>query len=346
MEVLKEQSNFEFSLISGYPGEPEKEHVDFEWIHYSYKGEGFLANLYCAIRLLRDRDKIDILHIHQPLIGFLAHVLMPSATVRLYHFHSFWEEEKKMHSGGRLTGRWVNRFKGLIEKFVLTRMHHFIVLSEFSKVNLQRLLPEAKISIISGSVEIKTRGGLRKPCKKTLKLLSVRRLEPRMGLDVLIEAMAKLRDSEIELHLNIVGQGREFEHLEQMIDSLDLKPRVKLLGRLSQAELDEQLQQHHGMVIPSRSLEGFGMSVIEAFEAGLPVLATRVGALKEFEKHEGAFYAIAEPNVDATAQAIASVIQPWQDVEARTKACRQVAETYYSHATMAKKLTQLYRELS
>jgi glycosyltransferase involved in cell wall biosynthesis len=137
----------------------------------------------------------------------------------------------------------------------------------------------------------------------------------------------------------------EREALQKLIENLGLGDQVKLLGRLSEQDLETQMKSHHGMVLPTKSLEGFGMSVIEAFEAGLPVLATKVAALTEFEKHDGAFYAIAEPEVEEIAEGIKHVCDPWKKVEERTKACRQVAETYYSHEIMRQKLIGLYRDL-
>ena len=79
------------------------------------------------------------------MIGLIAHLLMPKEIPRLYHFHSFWKEEKDMHAGGQTLKRLLNEFKGGLENWVLSKMKHFIVLSEFSKNKLLKTLPEAII---------------------------------------------------------------------------------------------------------------------------------------------------------------------------------------------------------
>lgn len=345
LEVLKKNSEFSFKLLSGYPGIPGKENYSHDWIHFEYKQNGYLSNLWVTLKILARREKIDILHIHQPLIGLLAHLSMPKDCVRLYHFHSFWEDEKLIHAGSSLPRKILSHFKGWLEGWVLSRMDHFIVLSDYSKQKLLNRVPQAKVTKIPGSVSLRPLEGHRSVDSEDLKLLSVRRLEPRMGLDLLIQAIARLKQEGVRVCLNIVGRGREREALEKLIQSLNISDQVKLMGRLSEADLAEQMRTHHGMVLPTRELEGFGMSVIEAFEAGLPVLATKVAALKEFEKHEGAFYAIEKPEVDAIVAAIRAVSGEWRKIEERTKACRQVAETYYSHEIMREKLIGLYREL-
>lgn len=346
LKVLENDSDFNVKLLSGYPGDSSKENHAFNWVHFCYKRNGYLGNLWASLRAMAREENFDILHIHQPLIGLLAHLSMPKDCVRLYHFHSFWEDEKLIHAGASLPKRWLSHFKGCLESWVLSKMDHFVVLSDYSKQRLLKRFPDAVVTQIPGSVNFRSEEVRRSVDSDDLKLLSVRRLEPRMGLDLLIQAIAKLKAEGVKVYLNIVGRGREREALEKLIERLGLGDQVKLLGRLSESELEEQMRTHHGMVLPTRELEGFGMSVIEAFEAGLPVLATKVAALSEFEKHKGAFYGIETPEIEAIAKGIRNVRGDWEKIEERTKACRQVAETYYSHEIMREKLIGLYRDLT
>ena len=345
LEVLEHDENYQVVLVSGYPGDQNKETYSFPWIHFIYKGASFLPNLWMTLKMLAKQERFDLLHIHQPLIGLLVHKTMPSNCIRLYHFHSFWEDEKRVHAGTSLPKRMLSYFKGSIERYTLNKMDHFIVLSEFSKLKLLSAIPGANVTVIPGSVKIKGMKEERSVKSTILSLISVRRLEPRMGLDLLIHAVAQLKKEGELVRLSIVGEGREKKFLQNLINQNDLGHEVKLMGRLDQKDLDRDMKQHHGMVIPTKSLEGFGMSVIEAFAAGLPVLATRVGALAEFEKHEGAFYSIQNPEVIDLLEGIRSVKEDWFEIEERTKTCRHVAETYYSHTKMHQNLTELYQKL-
>lgn len=112
------------------------------------------------------------------------------------------------------------------------------------------------------------------------RLLCVATLTPRKGHDLLLRALAALRD--LPWQLNCVGSfDRDPAWAEQLVrwrDELGLAGRVSFLGALSQAELDRRYRRADLFVLPSR-FEGYGMVCAEALAHGLPILASRVGAI-------------------------------------------------------------------
>jgi glycosyltransferase involved in cell wall biosynthesis len=105
-------------------------------------------------------------------------------------------------------------------------------------------------------------------------ILSVGRLVPYKGFDVLIEA-AQYLDANIVVA--IIGSGPLFDELQKKIDSLGLARLVKLFGRQGDAELLEFYKRAQIFCLPSidRS-EAFGLVLPEAMSFGLPIIATKI----------------------------------------------------------------------
>lgn len=134
--------------------------------------------------------------------------------------------------------------------------------------------------------------------------LSVATLEPRKGLDVLIAAIA--RPVAGPAVLAIAGQpGWGGVDLAEATRAAGISPdRLLLLGRLDDDDLASALQGATALVAPSRS-EGFGLPVLEAFAAGVPVICSDAPALVELS----AGAALVTPREDPVtlADALASV---------------------------------------
>jgi glycosyltransferase involved in cell wall biosynthesis len=131
-------------------------------------------------------------------------------------------------------------------------------------------------------------------------LLSLATLEPRKGLDVLLAALARAEAPGVPLL--VVGQpGWGGVDPAAAAASAGLAPdRVRVLGRLPDADLAVVLHRAAALVAPSRA-EGFGLPVIEAMAAGVPVLTSDAPALVEV----GGSAALAVPRDDPAALAAA-----------------------------------------
>ena len=114
------------------------------------------------------------------------------------------------------------------------------------------------------------------------RLLNVGALVPRKGHDVLLRALAAVSD--LFWGLNCVGAvDRDPDWsgtLLRLRDELGLRERVSFSGVLSRRELDRRYAQADLFVLASR-FEGYGMVFGEALARGVPILATRSGALPE-----------------------------------------------------------------
>ncbi len=107
-------------------------------------------------------------------------------------------------------------------------------------------------------------------------LLSVGFLVERKGHHLVIEAMQNLP----EFDLLIVGEGPEYSNLKNLINTLDLGGRVRLLGSVSQQHLIEIYNATDALVLAS-SREGWANVLLESMACGTPVVATNIWGTPE-----------------------------------------------------------------
>lgn len=103
------------------------------------------------------------------------------------------------------------------------------------------------------------------------------RLSHEKGVDVLVDAVAKVPGLELE----IAGDGPDRENLERLSAERGLGERVRFHGRVATGRLQELLRASSVSVVPSRWYENMPLAVLEAFGAGLPVVGTSLGGVPE-----------------------------------------------------------------
>jgi glycosyltransferase involved in cell wall biosynthesis len=138
-------------------------------------------------------------------------------------------------------------------------------------------------------------------------LLSVATLEPRKGLDVLLEALARLGNNAPNLALAGQPGWGGIDPVEQAIRSGLAPGAVRVLGRVSDAELATFMRGALAVVVPSRA-EGFGLPVVEAMAVGTPVICSDVPAMVEVAG--GAAIVVPRGDARALAEAILEIGQP------------------------------------
>lgn len=112
-------------------------------------------------------------------------------------------------------------------------------------------------------------------------LFFVGRLVSDKGVDLLIEALAALREYGLEPSLTIAGSGPEEVALKRMVSALGLARAVTFVGRVTDEVLNELLNAHKIMVVPTRRGEGFGVVALEGIASGCVVVGSDDGGLQE-----------------------------------------------------------------
>lgn len=120
-------------------------------------------------------------------------------------------------------------------------------------------------------------------------LLTVARLEPRKGIDKVIQALPGLRQDFPNIRYCIAGTGKDRERLEKLAADLGVDQAVQFWGRVSEKQKAALLDKAHLFVMPTRregnSVEGFGISYIEAAWYGVPSIAGKGSGASEAVIH-------------------------------------------------------------
>jgi glycosyltransferase involved in cell wall biosynthesis len=131
-------------------------------------------------------------------------------------------------------------------------------------------------------------------------------LVPHKGQAVLLRAVASLGASADGPSLVLVGEGPERPALEALARQLGIAPRVHCLGLRQDARA--LLPAFTLLAAPSLGREGLGLSVLEGMDAGLPIVASRIGGLPEVVEDGVTGQLVPEGDEAALAAAIASLL--------------------------------------
>ena len=181
----------------------------------------------------------------------------------------------------------------------------------------------------------------------SIRLLSVANLVPVKGHQHSLEALASLRSDrpDLELRLRIVGDGRERLHLEETIRRLGLEDHVTLVGALDRLGVIRELQAADLFVLPSLA-EATPVALMEAQSIGLPVIATRVGAVDEVVAEDVSGRIVEPGDSGALASAIESLATEPGCWESMGRAGREHVLRNFDIEVLVSRLEDFYREVA
>jgi teichuronic acid biosynthesis glycosyltransferase TuaC len=174
-------------------------------------------------------------------------------------------------------------------------------------------------------------------------VLFMGRIEPRKGVDLLLEAFAAVSENNRAM-LVIAGEGKDRTALQQRAAALQLADRVRLLGRVEGEEKTWLLRHAVCSVIPSRISEGFPLSLLESYAAGRPVIGTRIPGLEEQIEPDRTGWLVPPESVADLAQALAAATTDRGKTEAMGLRAQRTAEAY-DWKTIACRHVALFEEL-
>lgn len=137
----------------------------------------------------------------------------------------------------------------------------------------------------------KARQALQLPQAAGMMLGAVGRLVESKGFEMLIEAFAKARAQQPDLHLAIIGEGPQHAMLQARVDALGLAGCVHLCGH--REDLQQLYRAFDWLLVPSRS-EGLGLVVQEAVMADVPVVCSDLQVFREQLQDTGGYLPVAD----------------------------------------------------
>jgi glycosyltransferase involved in cell wall biosynthesis len=239
-----------------------------------------------ALQNAIEKYQPDIIHTHL----FEAEVVSRSCyypKARWFtHAHDRMQSFKKINvfkikSKRELTNYFEKKY--LLERYQQNGGNHFIAISKDIETFLTGVLPgnHRSVFLLPNAVAIsrfsKSNTSVEQKPNTLCKLISIGRLDKNKNHQFLIDCILNLKAMGVPVHLTILGEGNQRTHLEAKIDQLGLSEHVSLPGAV---DAIEHYLWASDLYVHSSLTEGFGLTLIEAMAAGLPVVTIDGGGNK------------------------------------------------------------------
>ncbi len=289
----------------------------------------------------------DLIHAHFGPTGWLASGLArETGRPLVVTFHGFDVLKKRISivNDGLLQKAYHLNRKKLAE-----RASRFICVSEYIKKRAVEFgFPEEKcvvhymgIPLIEHSVPKHGRRNEKEP----VRLLAVGRLVPFKGHKKLIEAVSAVEEQGHNVELNIIGGGPLRDELETQAKASLKKykfwgpqPHDKVLSLMRQSDVF----CHSSMHMENGQTEAFGLVLLEAQWAGLPVVAFRSGGVPEAMEEGKTGFLVEEGDTAGFAAAICDLIKNQDMLKAMSTAAPAFVKDNFDNRKQAEKLEDIY----
>lgn len=316
-----EQSGIQVHLLQRQPGT--------DW--------GYARRLAALLK----QQRVDVLHLHNPTAWFYGSLGGRLAGIKPI----IYTEHGRDYSSG-----WKSR---MLHHLLARLVHRVVVLHDRARVYLHQHegVPLKRIVKVHNGIEppattpaeqklarrrIRDQLGL----DDDVKLVAiVARLDPIKNIPCLLEAMARVRQTQPSAQLLVVGDGPLRAELKQQTAALDLQSAVHFLG--TRHDVPNLLAASDLLVLPSFS-EGLSMTLIEGSAAGLPLVASDVGGNGELAVDGVNGLLVPVDDHAALATALGRIIADPDWAATLGQAGRQRFERYFQAATMIARYQSLY----
>jgi glycosyltransferase involved in cell wall biosynthesis len=167
------------------------------------------------------------------------------------------------------------------------------------------------------------------------------------GIDIVLEAARRLVPEAGELRFVIIGRARSGEdafaaRIRRLAEEVSLQDRVRFLGR--RADIPDLLASMDIFLLPTRD-EAFGIALLEAMAAGLPVVASRVGGIPEIVCSDEVGWLVPSDDPSAVTEALAALIRD-RDLRMRLgEKARNRLVGHFDLQTHGMRLHEIYQDL-
>lgn len=286
------------------------------------------------------REGFQIIHTHTPrtaMIGRLVSLLTGVEMVHHVHGQTSTEVERSFKN------KLKSKFNAVIERLSLAGAKKVIAVSETSRNYMTREgLAANRLAVVPNGIAVAA-SARHAAQHDTFTLGIVGLLRPRKGLEVLLAAVAQLRQQGINAQLRAVGtfETPEYEaEVHQLVARLGLEEAVEWRG--FQRDVNAELAAMDLFVFPSILAEGMPMVVLEAMSAGVPIVASRVdGVTDVLREGEDALFVRPGDAADL-AEKIAAVIGGQIDVQPLSQSAQARQAERFSDTSMAQGVAEIY----
>ncbi len=339
-EITDRIRDVEFDMITlRFSREPKVEQVGRVLVHRVGFGGGYVSKiLFVALAALKARR----LHKRSPYQGawaMMSYMLLPLrlSGLSVPYVLTLQEGDTEEHMFGRAH---IAPFMSLIEAgFREARVVQ--VISTYLGEWARRRGFAGQLEVIPNGVDSRRFAG-EATVHDGVTLITASRLVRKNGIDTVIRALPLLP----VVRFVIYGSGKEEAAYKKLAKELKVDNRVVFKGYVEHDELPRALHTADIFIRPSRS-EGMGNSFIEAFAAGVPVIATQEGGIADFlfdaKKNPDkptTGWAVEKDNPQEIAQAVGEILGNPQAAKKVIETARQLASVKYDWDLIAKEMRE------
>lgn len=295
-----------------------------------------------ALRLARiiKHGGYGLVHTHTPRTAMVGAVVSALTGVPMvHHVHSPAMEDS--------TCQLQNRLNAAVERVSLVWAAAVIAVSHSLGRRAAALSQPGRLVVtVPNGVPCHEARPPRRPDQPEWTLGTVALFRPRKGLEVLLEALARLRAEGLAVRLRAVGAFEApayQQHILEVASRLGLEQAIVWTGFTSQVHAE--LVQMDLFVLPSLFGEGLPMVVLEALGAGVPVVASRVEGIPEAVRDGVEGLVVPPGDAAALAGAIRRVVGGQVDWYELSRAARHRQRSEFSDVAMAGGVAGVYRQV-
>lgn len=302
-------------------------------------------NVWRKIQSRLQRGNISLVHVHDVLLAsrFEQHLNVPVVLT----VHGPLSREAVMQGKG--SKRFLSYLKNC-EQGAYERANAIIAVDSGQRniiIEEYRINPE-KVHVIYNAVDTERFSPLSSPMIRTdvPYYLVPRRLVPKNGVHIAIEAMEYLRDVDVELW--IAGDGPERLRLEEMVNTAQLK-RVRFLGSVDQNQMRALMDRALGIIVPSVPVEGVveasSIAALEGMSMAKPVVASNIGGLAEIIRDGETGLLFEAGNAEALANHLKNLLKDESYRVEIGKRARAYVVQYHSLEVWVRNIIEVYQNV-
>lgn len=285
-----------------------------------------------------------IIHAHGPRAGMMARWSAPS-TVKIVYTEHRWDEDYHLK----------NPLNDMIQRKMLRRQNSKANLIIAVSLSVKKYLISSglaskdKVIVIPNGISMKETITKKQDANKfqitnskSQIIGTIGNLNYQKGHTYLIDAMPEILRKYPLVTLEIIGEGEDRSALEDQIRKLKLEKQVTLLGHKN---IVSKYLKHWSVFVLSSVAETFGIVVLEAMQAGVPIVATKVGGVPDMITNEKNGILIPSQSSKAIAEAVIDLLEkPAMAAKLKREGLKRVEA--FDWKKIIKELEKNYIELS
>ncbi len=299
-----------------------------------------------AMKRLMRWEQFDILHGNAEEAFFASDIARNFKAGYLFTSHANMIPETGMLRGMLRPFNFLKNLNNYLLRSSAFNASRIITFSEFSKKLVLKGLRNKKgkrVMVVSPGIDP---GWLKveRQNQDSKDLVLWGRMEEQKGISELLRALREVSGRIPEVRLHLIGEGNMTDSYCKQAKDLGIQDRVEFHGWMDIDAIQKFIAKCAVGVFPSR-IESFGLSMAEAMGAGLPIIATRVGALPEFIE-DGVTGTLVPPgNIPALYRAILEKLENPDRTQAMADAGREEVRQRFSWDHSAQTMTEIYQSV-